>query len=412
MDESIDNEKVGLVRYHRRQGASLQLGVCVAFTLLCSGGAATGLDPIGDLLAPESTIETISLTHIGKGNIFVVHRGDGDKIIQRFKSSTKDNVGDKIRLAGFGITSFDEIHPLLHQYDDNVLLELPNSQRLWILGRRAEEVNGDDFQLELDRKGLTETFSDNFDTFSWYAEGAVDGRHGGGTWRTHLPHGAATSLNSRRIATVNDLQVYVEPSFRGLGDKPLEINPFRLRTGTLEITADRLPEELRPLLWGREYTSGVITTKGTFSQMYGVFEMRARLPKGQGLWPAFWLLPANGAWPPELDIMEVLGHDTTTLYTTWHSKETGAYTREATVTHVPDMSADFHVYGLEWEKDVIKWFFDGIEIARAPTPADMHVPMQILANLTVGGNWPKNPDTSTPFPAVFAIDWIRAYQRR
>ena len=386
------------------------MGVAV-FVLLLSAGEAIGLEPSGGLLVPHFMMVAISPKGNGRGNVFVVNRGDGDKIVKEFNVGTKDNLGDKLKLVGFGLTNFAEIRPLLRQYDDNVLIELPGNQRLWILKHKGEDFGDNDFQLELDRKNLTKTFADEFDTFSWYAEGTLDGRRGGGTWRTNLPHGPPTSLQSRIIDGSQELQIYVEPSFRGRGNKPLGIDPFSIRNGILEIAADRAPEEIKPLLWDREYTSGVITTMGTFSQLYGVFEMRARLPKGRGLWPAFWLVPANAAWPPELDIMEVLGHDTTTLYTTWHSAETGTHTTETFVTRVPDLSTDFHTYAIDWEKDEIKWYFDGVEVAHKATPADMHVAMQIRANLAVGG-WSGNPDASTRFPAVFTIDWIRAYQRR
>jgi beta-glucanase (GH16 family) len=71
----------------------------------------------------------------------------------------------------------------------------------------------------------------------------------------------------------------------------------------------------------------------------------------------------------------------------------------------------FHDFAVDWEPDEIKWYFDNVEIARKPTPPDLHKPMYMLANLAVGGDWPGKPDTSTHFPAIFAIKWIRAYQR-
>jgi beta-glucanase (GH16 family) len=209
----------------------------------------------------------------------------------------------------------------------------------------------------------------------------------------------------------SELEVYVDPAFRGTADKPLGVNPFRIVDGVLEITAAPVSENSRPVIWDRQYTSGLITTRHSFSQQYGVFEIRARMPRGRGLWPAFWLLPPNGAWPPEIDILEVLGDDIATLHTSWHSVENGKHATETISTRVSDLAAAFHTYTLEWDKDELRWFFDGVEVARKSTPADMHQPMYMLANLAVGGGWPKSPDASTQFPAVFAIDWIHVFRR-
>ena len=161
----------------------------------------------------------------------------------------------------------------------------------------------------------------------------------------------------------------------------------------------------------RDPTSGLITSRDTFSQRYGVFEVRARVPKGRGLWSCIWLLPAAGGWPPEIDILEILGDRPTTLVTTWHSAASGEHTMGPVATEIPDASADFHTYAIDWDADQIRWYFDGFEVAHAQTPADMHVPMYLLMNLAVGGNWPGSPDTNTQFPAALSIDWIRAYQR-
>jgi beta-glucanase (GH16 family) len=256
-----------------------------------------------------------------------------------------------------------------------------------------------------------QTFGDEFETFSWDSEGTGDDGGKNGTWRTNFGYGAPSDLHSRTLVNNGELEVYADPAFRGTSDKSLRINPFRVVDGALEINAAPVPENMRPLIWNRQYTSGLITTRHSFSQQYGVFEMRARLPKGRGLWPAFWLLAPDGAWPPEIDILEVLGDNTNTLYATWHSQETGGHTTETVSVPVPDVSAGFHTYAFEWDENEIKWLFDGVEIARRSTPRDMHQPMYLLANLAVGGGWPKDPDASTRFPAVFAIDWIRVFRR-
>jgi serralysin len=348
------------------------------------------------------------LANGGKGHVFKISRGgDGNKIIRDFNIS----LGQKIRLSGFGLASTRALMQITRQVGEDVVVELPDGQHLWLLKVALTDLAAEVFQLELDRTGLVQTFADEFDNFSWDSQGAVGVPVEKGVWRTNYGHGAPGARDSRTLASNKELEIYVDPGFRGTASKPLGIDPFRVIDGILQIVAKPSREEVRPYIWGFPYTSGLITTRGSFSQTYGVFEMRARLPKGQGLWPAFWLVPADGSWPPELDVMEVLGHDPTVLYTSWHSKETGVHTGDGVGTSVPDMSADFHVYSIEWDKEQIKWFFDGVEITRKSTPADMHKPMHVRANLAVGGSWPKNPDASTNFPAVFSIDWIRVYRR-
>jgi beta-glucanase (GH16 family) len=263
----------------------------------------------------------------------------------------------------------------------------------------------------LDRNGLVKTFDDEFTKFSWVAEGVPNAQASRGTWRTNFGYAGAQQIGSRTLASNGEKQIYVDQGFRGTAEKPLGIDPFHIADGALEIVADKAAEDVVPSIWNYRYTSGLITTQRSFSQVYGVFEIRARMPKGRGLWPAFWLLPVDRSWPPEIDVLEILGHETTVLHTNAHSKASGKHTDAPAVVQVSDTSAAFHTYSVDWEKDEIKWYFDGVEVARAPTPGDMHKPMYFLANLAVGGNWPGSPDASTQFPAAFAIKWIRAWRR-
>jgi Ca2+-binding RTX toxin-like protein len=100
------------------------------------------------------------------------------------------------------------------------------------------------------------------------------------------------------------------------------------------------------------------------------------------------------------------------LYTTVHSKSTGSLVSTSKKTTVPDLSADFHTYGVDWQADKITWYFDGEPIFQAATPPDMHLPMYMQANLAVGGDWPGSPDATTKFPAELCIDYIRAWTSR
>jgi hypothetical protein len=362
--------------------------------LLVAVGAAAGTRPAAEFLSPT-----------GSPPVYVFRAGTDSKAIRSFDASKS-----KIRLAGFGITKVDAVRSKMRQTGSDVLIELAENSSLRVINTTTAALSDETFQVELDRAGLVQTFADEFDEFSWYAEGLEPTRRGGGRWKTNFGYQGVHEIGSRTLKNNGEQQIYSDPGFRGTGKEPIGLNPFRVREGVLEIVADRAPESIRPHIWNYQYTSGLITSKHSFAQLYGVFEMRARLPKGQGFWPCFWLLSHEG-WPPEIDILEVLGHKPDELHTAWHSKATGQHTAKGMATHVPDTSADFHTYTVEWQRDEIRWYFDNVEVWRAPTPADMHKAMYILANLTVGGGWPGNPDAKTPFPSVMAIDWIRAYMR-
>jgi hypothetical protein len=263
----------------------------------------------------------------------------------------------------------------------------------------------------LDRTGLIKTFADEFDSFSWYAEGPALGVKRPGTWRTQFGNQPDPNAHANRaMIHHSERQIYVDPAFRGLASRPLELNAFTVHDGILRLTTDRAPPELQPFLYGQKYTSGLMTTRLSFSQLYGVFEMRARLPKGRGLWPAFWLVPADGSWPPEIDIFETLGQEPSVVYTTVHSKAQGKYEKFGKVNRVADTSADFHTYAVDWQKEEIAFYFDDVEIFRTPTPADLHKPMYMIINVAVGG-WPGDPDETTRFPVAMEIDWVRVWRR-
>ena len=272
---------------------------------------------------------------------------------------------------------------------------------------RAEERTGGGV-IRLDRSNLSPSFVDEFDDLSLDLE---DGAAVRGRWRTNFGYGGPTSVHSRTLVNNGELEVYVDPKFAGTGSKSLNLNPFRVANGKLDIVAEPLEQSSRRVAWDRSYSSGLLTTKASFSQQYGVFEIRAKVPPGKGLWPAFWLLPANGAWPPELDVLEILGDNPSKVHMSWHSNGDGKHSSETKTIDIPDASADFHTYSVEWTKDTINWFFDDIQVASAPTPSDLHQPMYMLVNLAVGGGWPGAPNASTQFPASYSIDWVRAYTR-
>ena len=248
-----------------------------------------------------------------------------------------------------------------------------------------------------DGRALAVTFADEFDSFRRFTGGQ-------GVWRTYLRNGDGGPLTERTLQGNKELQLYVDPDWRPDGGPPLGLNPFSIHDGKLEIRTEPAPAAVAGRLHGYRYVSGMISSQPAFNQTYGYFEMRAKLPRGKGVWPAFWLLPADLDWPPEIDVMESVG-DPSKVYVTAHSK-----TVKAEGTEVDVSPGDFHTYAVEWDKDQIVWFVDGREAKRQRTPPDMHKPMYLLANVALGGDWAGAPDASTPWPAVLTIDYIRAYR--
>jgi len=169
------------------------------------------------------------------------------------------------------------------------------------------------------------------------------------------------------------------------------------------------------------YTSGMIssgnspddpTEASRFSFRYGFIEIRAKIPRGKGLWPAIWLLPNSRVSTPEIDILEILGDEPERIVMNYHYfGPEGKETRSSGEWEGPDFSEDWHVFGLNWQPDHITWYIDGVERSTFAEAAYISTdPMYIILNLAVGGNWPGEPDETTPFPSSFEIDYVRIYQ--
>jgi beta-glucanase (GH16 family) len=180
---------------------------------------------------------------------------------------------------------------------------------------------------------------------------------------------------------------------------------YGIKNGILRFKAEKRK------MGGMPYTSGMISSFGKFKQKYGWFEIRARFPKGKGMWPAFWLLPVTEDWPPEIDILEILGHDLQKVYFSTHFKtKTSGHEYKTGFWVGPDFSKDFHTIAVEWNPGECIWYVDGVERYRHHEGVSDE-PMYILANLAVGGDWPGMPDATTTFPAYMEIDYIRVYRK-
>jgi len=162
---------------------------------------------------------------------------------------------------------------------------------------------------------------------------------------------------------------------------------------------------------GKDYTSGAVHTQGKFNFLYGKAEMRAKLPAGQGIFPAFWMMTdKENTWLPEIDILEMLGHqpDQVWMVSHWLGEDGKLKSVSDTFTG-PDFSKDFHTFGIEWSPNSIMWFIDDMErfkISRNIPSESMY----LYLNTAVGGNWPGAPDQTTVFPVSFEIDYVRVYQ--
>lgn len=272
---------------------------------------------------------------------------------------------------------------------------------LWFVGCAAAPTPDDPVQ----RLGLVPSFADEF------SGRAVDPKK----WNTGRN---SDSVAVRSLSNNGEHQIYLNPGYLGIDEQPLTV-----ADGKLTITAKPLTPAQRsvvqaavralPLAQANSalkdiaYGSGALNSNAHFSQLYGYFEIRARFPEGRGLWPAFWLLPRDGAWPPEIDVVEELGHEPNTIYQTLHSN---APIKSGNVYRLTPSADGFHRYGALWTSKTVDFYVDGAKVASEPTPPDMHKPMFLVANLAVGGNWPGYPDAGTNFPAKMEIDYIRAWK--
>ena len=179
------------------------------------------------------------------------------------------------------------------------------------------------------------------------------------------------------------------------------------------------------------YTSGKIKTQNKKDFLYGKITISAKVPQGQGLWPALWMMPTDegkyGQWPKcgEIDIMEVLGNDVTTAYGTVHYGEPHGEQQGTVKLESGSFADSFHEYSVEWEPGEMRWYIDGKEYLKVndwftavkgeddkPYPAPFDQTFYIQMNLAVGGDWPGNPDASTNFDkAEFEVDYVRVYQK-
>ena len=175
----------------------------------------------------------------------------------------------------------------------------------------------------------------------------------------------------------------------------------------------------------RSYTSARLKSLGRFEPAYGRMEARIKIPSGQGMWPAFWMLGANAAsvgWPQcgEIDIMENIGREPSIVHGTVHGPGYSGLNGITALYALPDgrhFADDFHIFKVEWEPNALRFYADD-HLYKTITKADLTSgaawafdhPFFIILNLAVGGNWPGSPDASTAFPQAMLVDYVRVYK--
>lgn len=190
-----------------------------------------------------------------------------------------------------------------------------------------------------------------------------------------------------------------------------------VQNGVLLITARKESFE------GSQYTSARLVTKDLFEQEYGRFEARIRLPYGQGIWPAFWMLGADideNPWPAagEIDIMEYRGQNPTVLVGTVHGPGYSGGESISKEYTLPNDRFDtgFHIFGIEWGPEYINFYVDDV-LYNQITPEDVtgqwvfNKPFYILMNMAVGGTFVGAPNDETQFPQTMLVDYVRVYKK-
>jgi len=215
------------------------------------------------------------------------------------------------------------------------------------------------------------------------------------------------------------------PPYPGWGNNELEYYTSRTNNayvagGLLHIVAQSESYS------GSSYTSAKMKSLGLFSQTYGRFEFRAKLPQGQGYWPALWMMPVNsvyGGWAAsgEIDVMENIGSDLADVYGTIHYGGVSPNQKQSSgpsyTFPAGDSVTNFHVYALEWTSNAICWYMDNQLYetqtywwsSGGPYPAPFDQPFYLIMNLAVGGNFPGSPNGSTVFPGDMQVDYVRVY---
>ena len=242
------------------------------------------------------------------------------------------------------------------------------------------------------RAGMTLSFADEFERTSINGPGSPG-------WLTTYYWGA------RRLAEFNQQQIFTDSGY-GAG-----IDPFVFNNGTVNITAQKTPADVYDQ-YGYPYLSGHMNTYDTFNFRYGYIEMRAKVAPGQGFLETFYASRTDKSVLGEIDILEFIGSQPKALYGTVHYDDNGFLTKSKVVraAQTEALSADYHTYAVDWTSSYIRFYFDGKLTGEITTPESLKAAVYLMADFSVGGTWVGYPDSTTPFPSTYSIDYMRVWQ--
>lgn len=338
------------------------------------------------------------------GDNFRFDANSGFDVITNFVPGARTSVGtnpETVQLAGYAqFKTFAQVKAAMTQVGSDVVLQLDANDAIKFDNTTIGAFSKDNFLLasSVVTKKLTLTFDDEFSSGSLSAStGGLDT-----LWRSDYGWGGdPDALSARTLPQTGEKEIYVDPTMVStVTGSAVTINPFSFSNKALTITAAPVPASDQAALSGYQFSSGMLSTRDSFTQTYGYFEAKMKLPAGGGAWPAFWLYSVNAG--AEIDIMESHAADTWTATT--HSYATGSEVTGASTIFTPDLANSWHTFGLLWTATTITWYLDGVAVRQIATPDDMHSAMYMILDLAMDKSTPANSPG-----AAMQVAWVHAF---
>jgi len=243
--------------------------------------------------------------------------------------------------------------------------------------------------------GYVRVWNDEFNLLSLDREG-----DGGENWTPWF-----AGWNARALDGNSDKAWKCDKDYMGGGNDPLGITLHRASNGSLKLYGYETPANKLDNTYGYGYVGGMISGQRSHSQTYGYWECRMKVNLSQGHHWAMWLLPVDDTWPPEIDMVEVIGKETNTVYMNAH----GSPQNPPLTTISPIDTWNYHVFGFEWTPTTMRYYLDGV--LRKEIPNFVNKPMYWLMTPEIASNWPGLPDNTTTWPTTCEIDYVRIYKQ-